>query len=61
MEKKASKHEFLKVQQIALRLKVSVNLIYKLISEGKLKATRIGSCWRIREDVLEFFIDENTI
>jgi len=61
MEDNDRSYEFLKVKQIALKLNVSENLIYKLISEGKLKATRIGNCWRIREDVLDFFIDENTI
>lgn len=43
----------LTIKQVQQELKLSKPTVYKLIREGKLKATRIGHRWRVREEDLE--------
>jgi excisionase family DNA binding protein len=50
--------EFLSIEDIALRLNVSSQLIYKLITAGNLRAVRFGARILVRRSVLESFIQQ---
>ncbi len=43
--------------EIAEKLKVHINLVYELISQGKLKAKRVGRLHRITKENLEAFME----
>lgn len=51
--------KFLKLEQVAEILQVSVRSLYRYIAEGKIKATKVGY-WRISEKDLEEFIKKNS-
>lgn len=44
------------IAEVAKRLKVNRNTVYKLIREGRLKAVKLGSL-KVREKALEEFLD----
>lgn len=52
--------EVLTIPQVAERLKVSRNTVYRLISAGDLKVTEVGSVSRVSEQALQDYIDRNT-
>jgi len=52
--------EVLTIPQVADRLKVSRNTVYRLISAGELPVVEVGSVSRINEDDLKAYIDRNT-
>jgi excisionase family DNA binding protein len=52
--------EVLTIPQVAKRLKVSRNTVYRLISAGKLPAVTVSSVQRISEADLQKYIDRNT-
>lgn len=43
----------LKVEDLAKELKVSQMTIFRALQQGKIKAIKIGNCWRISEEELE--------
>ena len=44
------------IAEVARRLKVNRNTVYRLIKEGRLKAVRLGSL-KVRSKALEEFLD----
>ncbi|HEY9899193.1 MAG TPA: helix-turn-helix domain-containing protein [Pantanalinema sp.] len=50
--------EFRTVQQVAEQLAVSQNLIYKLIAEGKIGHSRIGTSIRIPSEALREYLEQ---
>lgn len=51
--------KFLKLEQVAEILQVSIRSLYRYIAEGKIKATKVGY-WRISEKDLEEFVRKNS-
>jgi excisionase family DNA binding protein len=47
----------LTVKEVALRLNVSVGLVYKLVASGALQAHRIGSAIRVTEAQVNSYLD----
>ncbi|OGG47015.1 hypothetical protein A2671_00535 [Candidatus Kaiserbacteria bacterium RIFCSPHIGHO2_01_FULL_49_13] len=52
-----TKEKFLTLREAAKYLRVSERSLYRYISNGRLKATKVGY-WRISESDLEAFIRE---
>jgi excisionase family DNA binding protein len=52
--------EVLTIPQVAQRLKVSRNTVYRLISAGELPVVEVGSVSRVSELDLKAYIDRNT-
>jgi excisionase family DNA binding protein len=52
--------EVLTIPQVAERLKVSRNTVYRLISAGELPVVEVGSVSRVAEKDLQDYIDRNT-
>jgi excisionase family DNA binding protein len=52
--------EFLKVNEVAKRLRVTKKTIAKYIRKGKLKAIMIGNQYRVFESSLNKLIDRTT-
>ncbi len=53
--------DLLTVQEVANKLKVTPQYARRLISEGKLIATRIGSQWIVSPDDLKQYLTENNV
>ncbi len=51
--------KFLTLEQVAEILQVSVRSLYRYITEGKIKATKVGY-WRISQADLEEFVKKNS-
>jgi excisionase family DNA binding protein len=51
--------EFLTVGDVAARLNVSPQLVYKLVNAGKMKSYQFGSRKMIRSDALDIFIQKS--
>lgn len=52
--------EVLTIPQVAARLKVSRNTVYRLISDGDLPVVEVRGKSRISESELQKYIDRNT-
>ncbi len=52
--------EVLTIPQVAARLKVSRNTVYRLIGAGELPVVQVGSLSRIAEADLQNYIDRKT-
>lgn len=52
--------EVLTIPQVAERLKVSKNTVYRLISTGELAVTKVASKSRVSEEALQQYVDRNT-
>jgi excisionase family DNA binding protein len=48
------------IPQVAKRLKVSPNTVYRLISAGELAVVKVGSVSRVSEEALQEYVDRNT-
>lgn len=46
--------------QVAERLQVTERTVYKWLTDGELRAAKLGRVWRISEEQLKQFIDERT-
>ena len=46
----------LTANQVAKILKAHINTVHKLLNTGQIKAFKLGSHWRIRQEDLESFI-----
>ncbi|NLZ54532.1 MAG: helix-turn-helix domain-containing protein [Thermoanaerobacteraceae bacterium] len=47
-------------QEVADKFRVTLRTVYQWIKDGKLKAIKVGTLWRISKDSLEEFIREST-
>jgi excisionase family DNA binding protein len=56
----AMKEKYFTPEQIAEALQVSVDTILRLIRDKKLRATRVGSQWRISESALEEHLEKQS-
>ena len=52
--------EVLTIPQVAARLKVSRNTVYRLIGAGELPVVQVGSLSRVAEADLQDYIDRKT-
>jgi excisionase family DNA binding protein len=50
--------EILTITQVAEYLQISEVTTYKLVSEGKINAFKIGRHWRVKKDDLNEFIEK---
>jgi len=50
--------EIMTITQVAEYLQISEVTTYKLVSEGKINAFKIGRHWRIKKDDLNEFIEK---
>lgn len=50
----------LSVSEVAERLSISSNRAYLLVTDGDLKASKIGGQWRIKPEDLEAYIAANS-
>ena len=48
--------ELLTAQEVATKLKVKINTVYRWINTGQLPAVRAGELWRVYETELEAFL-----
>ena len=53
--------ELLTAQEVATKLKVKINTVYRWINTGKLPAVRAGELWRVYETELEAFLGGHKI
>jgi excisionase family DNA binding protein len=53
--------EFLKVEDVAARLKIKQKTVREWIARGELEAYKIGKEWRIRRDHLEEAIEARRV
>lgn len=53
-------NNYLTVQEIAEKYKVTPAAVHKWIKEGKLKAIKLGRVWRIPESALREFLKQNS-
>lgn len=51
----------LTLPELATFLKVSEDTIYRLISDGKIEAIKVGSQWRFTEEQVKDYLDSRTI
>ena len=56
-----SEPEFLKVEEVAARLKVKDNTVRDWIARGELEAYKIGKEWRIRRDHFDEAIEARRV
>ena len=52
--------ELLTLEEVAQRLKISVQTVRRMIADKELKASKIRGQWRVRSDDLERYIAEHT-
>jgi len=48
--------EIFTVREVADRLRVTEQVVYKWLQAGKLKGIKVGRHWRVRESDLERFL-----
>ena len=49
---------FFTIKEVAEQLKISLSMVYALVSRGELVCHEFGSCKRVAEDDLKRFLDE---
>lgn len=49
---------FLTIKEVAKTLKISLSMVYAMVSRGELVCYEIGSCKRVKETDLLSFIEE---
>jgi excisionase family DNA binding protein len=52
--------EFLKVEEIAARMRISKMTAYRLVEHGEFESVRIGRSFRISRDSFERYLAERT-
>jgi len=50
---------FLTIKEVAVRLKISLSMVYALVSRGDLACYEIGSCKRVSEADLAAFLSQS--
>lgn len=53
--------KLLRPDQVAARLQVTREMVYKLINQGRLDALRVGKVWRITERSLDRYVAEQLV
>ena len=53
-------NDILTVGEVAKLLKVSTKTIYRLIDEKTLKASKVGSSWRVKKSDIDDYLNNNT-
>ena len=53
-------NEIITIDELCEILMIGKNLAYRLLSENKIKAFRIGKKWRITKSSVENFLKENS-
>lgn len=53
--------ELLTIEDLTKRLKITKMTVYKLIHDGKLKASRVGKLFRVSEDSLAKYLKEQEV
>jgi excisionase family DNA binding protein len=51
-------HEYLKVPEVAEKLRIARNTIYQLVGEGEIPSVRIGRSVRVSRKELERWLEE---
>ena len=46
----------LKAKEAAKSLRISMPTFYKLVQEGRLRATKVGKLWRVSEENIKRFL-----
>jgi excisionase family DNA binding protein len=54
------KERYFTPEQVAETLQVSIDTILRLINNKKIKASKIGNQWRIKEGALEKYLEEQS-
>jgi excisionase family DNA binding protein len=61
MKPMASDREFLTVREVGDLLRIHPTTVYKLVRQGKIPSSRIGSYWRFRTDLIERSMAEKSM
>jgi excisionase family DNA binding protein len=59
MSANSDKKEFLSVDEVARLLGVTYHLIYRLVREGEIPASRIGKVYRVRQADLDAYLERS--
>ncbi len=54
----SDEHDILTVEEVARYLKVTERHVYKLLSDRKIPAFKVGGAWRFKREQLEQWIEE---
>ncbi|WP_375612860.1 MULTISPECIES: helix-turn-helix domain-containing protein [unclassified Bartonella] len=54
----SDEHDILTVEEVARYLKVTERHVYKLLSDRKIPAFKVGGAWRFKREQLEKWIEE---
>ncbi|EJF85554.1 helix-turn-helix domain-containing protein [Bartonella rattimassiliensis] len=54
----SDEHDILTVEEVARYLKVTERHVYKLLSDRKMPAFKVGGAWRFKREQLEEWIEE---
>lgn len=52
--------EYYTPEEIAARLKLHINTVWRYLKSGRLKASRIGNRYRVSDEQLELFLSETS-
>ena len=55
----SDEHDILTVEEVARYLKVTERHVYKLLSDRKIPAFKVGGDWRFKKEQLENWIQES--
>lgn len=59
MAKKAA-DQVMKIEELAIYLKLSKSTLYKLAQEGKVPGQKVGKHWRFRRHTIDAWLDHGT-
>ena len=54
----SDEHDILTVEEVARYLKVTERHVYKLLSDRRIPAFKVGGAWRFKREQLEKWIEE---
>ena len=54
----SDEHDILTVEEVVRYLKVTERHVYKLLSDRKIPAFKVGGAWRFKREQLEKWIEE---
>ncbi len=55
----SDEHDILTVEEVARYLKVTERHVYKLLSDRKIPAFKVGGTWRFKKELLENWIQDS--
>jgi len=53
--------EFLTAREVARYLRVNQYTVYRLVTQKKLRAVKVGSQWRFRRSVLDHWLENQLV